>query len=245
MSVPRAFLSYSHDSLEHKRWVLQLGTRLQSSGIDTVLDQWSLGPGDDIPSFMEKNLAAADRVLMVCTSRYVQKVNAGVGGVGYEKMIVTAELMKSVESNKVIPLVRQSAAVELPTFLRSKLFVDFSRDEDFEFSFDQLSRAIHGAPLFKRPPVGTNPFSTEAAPIPEPASDLVDELMRVVARAYEGGTSYFYSESLRSHTKMSRITVEVALGKAFRQGLCRKDKAGNFWLTDEGRLYIHERNLAG
>lgn len=46
-----------------------------------MLDQWELGPGDDLPHFMESNLAAADRVIMTCTERYVEKANSGSGGV--------------------------------------------------------------------------------------------------------------------------------------------------------------------
>lgn len=80
MSVPKVFISYSHDTQNHKKWVLDLATRLRNSGIDAVLDQWELGPGDDLPHFMESNLAAADRVIMICTERYVEKANSGSGG---------------------------------------------------------------------------------------------------------------------------------------------------------------------
>ena len=73
--IPKAFLSYSHDSLDHKKWVLDLATRLRSNGVESIIDQWSLGPGDDLPHFMEQNLATADRVLMICTENYVQKAN--------------------------------------------------------------------------------------------------------------------------------------------------------------------------
>ena len=90
MSIPKVFISYSHDSTEHKKWVLDLATSLRSSGVDAVIDQWDLRPGDDLAHFMETQLTAADRVLMVCTDKYVEKANAGIGGVGYEKMIVTA-----------------------------------------------------------------------------------------------------------------------------------------------------------
>ncbi len=76
--VPSVFVSYSHDDLGHKLWVLELATRLQQSGIDTILDQWSLRPGNDVAVFMERQLASATRVIMVCTRRYVEKANAGV-----------------------------------------------------------------------------------------------------------------------------------------------------------------------
>ena len=68
---------------------------------------------------------------MVCTTNYVNKANAGVGGVGYEKMIVTAELLKRIDSNKIIPIVRQNKTRTLPTFLRTKLYIDFSSSSEF------------------------------------------------------------------------------------------------------------------
>ena len=88
-TIPKAFVSYSHDSQEHKKWVLDFATRLRNSGVDAILDQWELQPGDDLPHFMEKYLRTSDRVLMICTDQYVEKANTGAGGVGYEKMIVT------------------------------------------------------------------------------------------------------------------------------------------------------------
>ncbi len=59
MSVPRVFISYSHDSQQHKKWVLDLATRLRNSGVDAIIDQWELQPGADIPHFMETNLASS------------------------------------------------------------------------------------------------------------------------------------------------------------------------------------------
>jgi hypothetical protein len=93
MSHPEVFISYSHDSQDHKLWVLNLATRLRTNGVDAILDQWDLGPGGDLPHFMEQSISRSSRVLMVCTERYVEKANAGTGGVGYEKMIVTSDLV--------------------------------------------------------------------------------------------------------------------------------------------------------
>jgi histidyl-tRNA synthetase len=39
MSAPSVFISYSHDSAEHKAWVLKLATDLRAAGIDASLDQ--------------------------------------------------------------------------------------------------------------------------------------------------------------------------------------------------------------
>ena len=94
--VPVVLMSYSHDTPELKRWVGQLATRLIENRVDVILDQWETGPGDDLPKFMERAVARADRVLMVCTEAYVHKADDGKGGVGYEAMIVTGELVNNL-----------------------------------------------------------------------------------------------------------------------------------------------------
>jgi len=108
VNPPRVFVSYSHDSAQHKKWVLEFASTLRNRGVDVTLDQWDLQPGDDLPHFMETQLSTADFVLIVCTSKYVEKANTGEGGVGYEKMIVTSSLLSRIDSNKVIPIVRQN-----------------------------------------------------------------------------------------------------------------------------------------
>lgn len=45
---PKVFISYSHDSEEHKEWVLELATNLRKHGIDVILDQWELAVGKDL-----------------------------------------------------------------------------------------------------------------------------------------------------------------------------------------------------
>ena len=142
MNPPRVFISYSHDSAEHKKWVLDFATTLRNRGIDAVFDQWDLKPGDDLPHFMETELAQCDFVIMICSETYVAKANAGQGGVGYEKMIVTSSLLGKIDNNKIIPVVRQSSGVILPTFLKTKLYINFSNDSEVEYSLDELLRHL-------------------------------------------------------------------------------------------------------
>ena len=71
----KVFVSYSHDSPEHKRWVTDFSSNLVKNGIDVILDQWDLGLGDDVPKFMEKAVSSSDRVLMICTESYVRKAD--------------------------------------------------------------------------------------------------------------------------------------------------------------------------
>src|SRR5436305_781177 len=98
--APTVFISYSHDTPAHKKWVGELASRLVEKGVEVVLDQWDLGLGDDVPKFMEKSVGEADRVLMICSETYVRKADDGKGGVGYEAMVVTGELVRKLETNK-------------------------------------------------------------------------------------------------------------------------------------------------
>ena len=164
---PRVFFSYSHDSEVHKDWVLTLATRLVANGVDVVLDQWDLKLGSDLPRFMEAGLTTADRVVAVCTEPYVDKANAGKGGVGYEKMILTAQLMQNVNTERIIPAIRSnSRTVPVPTFLSSRVYVDFRDALVYEAKYGELLRDIHGQRVKPRPPLGLNPFTTPPIPIP-------------------------------------------------------------------------------
>lgn len=244
MSTPKAFISYSHDSQEHKKWVLDLATRLRNNGVDAILDQWDLKPGDDLPSFMEQGLISADRVLMLCTDKYVEKANSGAGGVGYEKMIVTADLLKTIDSNKVIPLIRQSGSSDVPHFLRSKLFLDFSLPGQFEFSFDELVRSLHNAPLYEKPPVANNPFVPVSQTPPNRTGDGVLEVMKIIISKFERQTNdyVFYSEVV-GEARMSRIMLDVYLEEAKSLKLITQDNERDIWLTNIGKHYAIQHKI--
>lgn len=242
MAIPSVFITYSHDNQEHKKWVLDLATRLRNTGIDAALDQWDLRPGDDLPHFMEQNLASCDFVLMVCTENYVAKANSGVGGVGYEKMIITADLLSRIDSNKVIPIIRQVGTNDVPTFLKTKLYVDFSRNDEFEFSFDELVRAIHGAPLYKKPDVGNNPFEPITNGKQEKTNDAVLELMTYVLAYFEKGDSYTYYPNLIGNVGKSRVMLDMIINQALEAGYIRKS-GDIIYLEDKGKFYAVDHGL--
>ncbi|EMB9641025.1 TPA: toll/interleukin-1 receptor domain-containing protein [Enterobacter cloacae] len=244
MLIPKVFVSYSHDSQEHKKWVLELSTRLRNNGVDAILDQWDLKPGDDLPCFMEKGLSSADRVLMICTEKYVDKANSGAGGVGYEKMIVTADLLKTIDSNKIIPLIRQHGTHKVPNFLRSKLFLDFSLQDEFEFSFDELVRTLHNAPLFEKPEVANNPFIPVDQTLPNRIGDGVREVMRIIVAEFESQSfNYVLYEKLVKRTSMSRIILDVYIEEAKSLNLITQDDDGDILLTIHGKHYAIEHKI--
>ena len=162
MQSPKVFASYSHDSDEHKKWVLKLSCKLRESEVDVILDQWDLGPGDDITLFMENGVRDSDRVLVICTDTYVRKANAGEGGVGYERLIVTAQLARDLGTKKFIPIIRQSSDNEkTPTFLATRLYIDFTDDSEFDEKFNELLHEIHNVPIIRKPRLGKNPLPNQ------------------------------------------------------------------------------------
>ncbi len=160
MSAPQVFISYSHDSKEHKAWVTKLATDLRGNGVDVILDGWDLAPGQDVALFMQRGVASSERVIMICSEDYVNKADGAAGGVGYERLIITSEVVENIDTKKFIPIVRGNAtSLKIPRFIGPRLYIDFTRDEDYLHNFDQLLREIHGSPALSKPPLGPNPFS--------------------------------------------------------------------------------------
>lgn len=191
--APKVFVSYSHDSDQHKDWVLSLATRLVANGVDVLLDQWDLTLGSDLPRFMEQGLSSAQRVLAVCTEPYVEKANAGRGGVGYEKMILTAQLLQDITSDRIVPVVRNNCFMPpVPTFLSSRVYIDFRDDLTFEAKYAELIRDIHGEQIKPRPPLGKNPFSASVLSL-APLVSFGPE--RYVSPAMSGTVSFDYSNN--------------------------------------------------
>lgn len=163
MGTPTVFISYSHDSPEHKAWVLRLATDLRSNGVDATFDQWDLSPGQDVVGYMQRGITTSDRVLLVCTTEYLRKAEQGSGGVGYERLILTAELVQNIDTKKFIPLVRDNKAEsKVPNFLGPRLYIDFSEDREYRTKLEELLREILGMPSAIKPPLGPNPFSGSA-----------------------------------------------------------------------------------
>ena len=161
--APSVFVSYSHDSEDHKAWVLQLATRLRYNGADTILDQWNLDLGQDVAAFVELGLSKSNRVLCICSETYVRKANSRKGGVGYEKRIMTADMMTDQNTDWVIPVIRNNSNSGddlVPTFLRGFLYVDFRDDLMYEEKYESLLRSLLDEPLLPVPPIGNNPFET-------------------------------------------------------------------------------------
>ena len=129
----------------HKQWVRGLATRLRGDGVDVVLDQWELQPGDRLPAFMETAVREHDYVLIVCTPHYKQRSDARQGGVGYEGDIMTGELLGQGNERKFIPLLRRGENTEaLPSWLAGKYYIDLREGSDVERAYQDLLTTLLG-----------------------------------------------------------------------------------------------------
>ena len=243
MDIPKVFISYSHDSLGHKQWVLNLATRLRNNGIDAILDQWELEAGDDLPTFMEKHLSTSNYIIMICTERYVKKANKGDGGVGYEKMIITSNLLKNINENKIIPIIKQKGTHNVPTFLKTKLFVDLSLDDEYEFNFDNLLRTIHKSPLLIKPKIGDNPFKNIQTDPNNALSKSEEELLAYVVEEYNNGEDYIDYKTLVAMIPTSRIMADFLIKRLVDSKLISTDEYGDIYITDAGKFFALENKL--
>jgi hypothetical protein len=107
---PKVFISYSHDSPEHKSRVRELSDRLRQEGVDSNIDQYEQSPPEGWPRWMERQIEEADFVLVVCTETYerrfrgVEKAGRGLGG-SWEGAILTQHLYDAQARNtRFIPV---------------------------------------------------------------------------------------------------------------------------------------------
>ena len=92
------FISYTQDSPSHAKAVLDLSNQLRSDGINCVLDQYESSPPEGWPQWMDREIAKAQFVLMVCTEAYHRRVSGkekpGIGhGIAWEGNLTALETM--------------------------------------------------------------------------------------------------------------------------------------------------------
>lgn len=144
---PVVFISYSWDNEEHKGWVKRLSDDLrQRYGIYSILDQYNSG-GINLPDFMEKGIESSDRVLIIGTPRYKQKLdkkNSGCG-VQYEEMIISSELLANTKTTKFIPILREGTPSDsFKKYFASRLWYDFRCDDQYKSKIKDLAKDIWG-----------------------------------------------------------------------------------------------------
>lgn len=163
---PLVVISYSWDSDDHISWVVDLAKRLRANGVDVQLDRWNVRLGSDLNAYMERLDDPSARVLVVVSDDYVRKASerAVTGtGAGVETQILAASVYRNLGERRVIPVIFNNEGrptPNMPTYLKSKFFVDFRSEH--EVAYEKLLRDLLDRPLEAAPPIGANPFTGKA-----------------------------------------------------------------------------------
>ncbi|HLO14668.1 MAG TPA: AAA-like domain-containing protein [Anaerolineales bacterium] len=153
MSVPRVFISYSHDSPQHEELVLSFSNRLRADGVDAFLDQYVESPPEGWPLWMEKQIRDADFVLMICTKTYLKRVmneeQPGRGlGVRWEATISYQHLYNAGSINtKFIPIVFEEACLSyIPKPLQATTYYLLTSEDAYKALYRHITGQFPSMP---------------------------------------------------------------------------------------------------
>lgn len=159
---PRLFISYSWSTPEHEQWIIDLATELVNSGVEVILDKWDLREGHDSVAFMEKMVTdqSISKVILICDQVYASKADGRAGGVGTETQIISGEVYSKQDQDKFVAVIAEKDAEGkpyLPTYYKSRIYVDLSESDRYSENFEKLLRWIFDKPLYVRPEIGKPP----------------------------------------------------------------------------------------
>uniref|UniRef100_UPI001319DA67 SEFIR domain-containing protein n=1 Tax=Cronobacter sakazakii TaxID=28141 RepID=UPI001319DA67 len=162
MSNPKLFISYSWSNPDHESKVIQLAEELSESGIHVILDKWDLKEGHDSVAFMEKMVTDPDikKVAIISDKLYAERADGRSGGVGTETQIISREVYENQEQDKFVAIITErdeNGKPYLPTYYKSRIYIDLSTSENYADNFEKLLRWIYNKPLYIRPEIGSKP----------------------------------------------------------------------------------------
>ena len=168
---PKVFISYSHAPAENAERVRSIAQRLAADGVDVEMDIWAMREGHDVNAFMERMATDGTvmKVLIFSNRSYAEKADARNRGVGVEAQILSAEIYGKVKQEKFIPIVCEfddAGQGCLPTFLKGRLYIDFSSAEAEATNYERLVRLIFDKPEHTKPAIGKPPAFITAESVP-------------------------------------------------------------------------------
>lgn len=159
---PQVFISYAWLNETIRERTMELAERLRYDGVDVVLDLWKLKSGHDKYAFMERCVTDKNitHVLIICDKAYKERADNRQGGVGDETVVITPEVYGNIEQEKFIPLIfecDENGNPFVPAYLKSRKYIDFSNEDNYENAYEELLRTIYEMPLNREPKLGNKP----------------------------------------------------------------------------------------
>lgn len=230
MSIPKVFISYSHDSSEHDNRVLALSNRLRREGVNVIIDQYEASPPEGWPRWMDRNIRDSDFVIVICTETYYNRVigksEPGKGrGVKWESTLTFQYIYDvDTENTRFIPVLFEPDQVKyIPTPLRGATHYCIDTDQGYE----SLYRRLTNQPLVEIPDLGKllelplcerkQDFLTAAINRPEEESAMLNNEI-----AESSGTFLLIRPVMNKYNSYPREFYEIL---SFSIGLYIKSKA--------------------
>lgn len=176
IDVPKVFVSYAHESDEHKARVLAFATFLRRAGVEAVLDLWAADDRQDWYAWAIREMTDADFVLVVASESY-RATSDGTGpstenrGVQSEAALLR-ELVYADRASwlqKVLPVLLPGSTIDqIPLFLQPHTASRFHVTSFDATGAEELLRVVLRQPGNVPPEVGTEP------PVLPPRTDASD-----------------------------------------------------------------------
>lgn len=170
---PRVFISYAHDSAEHKEQVRRFCTFLREKvGIDAHLDQWYDDGRRDWSEWAIEQLNKADFILIVASPAYKRRADGTAPpdegrGARFEAMIIRDNLTRNLpkETRRMLPVVLPGRSVaDIPTFLCAHSTTHYPVADFTLQGIESLLLAFSGVPKHSLPKKGRYVGSPFVAP---------------------------------------------------------------------------------
>ncbi len=144
--MPSIFLSHSS---KDKFFVRELAERLKNTGVKVWLDEAEIKIGDSLTDKVGKAIDETDFVGVVLSHNSVNSE--------WVQRELQVAMQKEFSGRKIVVLPLVLEAVEIPPFLRDKLYADFTTPENYLNNFPRLLKAL-----------GIEEKKTKAIPEPAP-----------------------------------------------------------------------------
>ena len=143
----KVFISYARDNAEEgQKFVVELAHKLTEYKVYAASDCTLVYC--DIAKMMKEGIEqnGYDKIIVVASKEYTIKANEHRDGVGEETKML--EIVAKEDPSKIVVIKREEC--ELPRYLRTRVFVDFSRGITQE-KIEELARRINDLPEYEPP----------------------------------------------------------------------------------------------
>lgn len=233
--APRVFVTYSHDSEEHKTLVEQFCTFLRAEvGVDVHLDLWYDDGRRDWSLWAIEQLNNADFVLVIASPAYKRRADGQAPfdegrGAQFEAAMIRDNLTRHLpqETRRVLPVVLPGRSVnDIPTFLCAHSTTHYMVPEFSQHAIQPLLRALDGVAKYPRPHRGLYRGSQPDADPPRRRRSVLLTSLRPVSRGPDlsiGGADLdgsHYGNSIVHRCSMfcsaTRSAIEFNLSRRYR-----------------------------